>query len=1005
MKTKFFITLCLLIFIITSTGSLFAQEGRWEQDLSGPGWSLYLDRDAEWQNDTLYLHPVDLSVIQVKPPSCGWENLSAVADKRVEVPGTVEGYFWSVKDSTGSKIGDYRGISWWSTTFDVPAKLKGKRLTLAFQSVNLRAEVFVNHQLIGYDLIGNTPFEVNITDVANYGGSNNLDIRITDIGGTFSWDDANALHWGEYTVPSVHGFGGITGKVVLSATDKVHVDDIYVQNQVEPTNVNVNITLENMGDTDVDGDVDLVIRELQNPQKIFWSHTEKVVVEQGVKKVVFKVSAPNAKLWRVKDPHLYVAEVKFTGVDGKVYDVREQKFGFRWFDVGEKDGDKRFYLNGKRVFIIGMMTRGFWPKMGMFPIQGMAERDIRQVISLGYNMIMYHRAIGQPSSMDLCDDLGILSYEETGGYQSLPYPPSEFAQQWRKEKLRRMIIRDRSRASLTNWNLDSWSRNEPNDWDYENIQMVRLLDPSRIVTFNQIQNSTDSIRKKNPFQLHMLPFDSTYYYDGWYDPFHFAAQSGYVDEYYNHPKNYARYALDPDRYTLGDSINPVPKDQIYFLAEEGAFGTQLNLARIKKDLQSLGSDGWMDGEYLDWYNSYDTFLNEADMRDAFPTVEDLTTKMGHNLHYYHGRIIENTRMMNIADAYVLNGWAGAETNTDIVDTYRHPTGDSLILPHYSQALYVAVKIRNKVIPVGTTPVADIFLINEEELSGPHKLNLTLKSPDGDVVFSKTLETEVLGGEEFGQLLTAEVMMPKVEQNGYYKLDAKLEDLNGLVCATGSDDLFVADYTRPDLPEDVVIVDESGAINSFMKLAYGVTFPAFDPTGRRPSAIVLGKHNMNTLDIPRIMTMVESGTRLLILENAQKWISKLPVKQLMVPGDEGGSNNGKMIGRQFIGNSSFFKGLPQATAMSWEYQVFYRENRNGGLGLPISPEGLNTIVGVGPTNTGAIGIALCQMPYGQGYVILSSLNIVPNLIKDRPDCAVAKKLFMNLIENNLSREGK
>ncbi len=47
-------------------------------------------------------------------------------------------------------------------------------------------------------------------------------------------------------------------------------------------------------------------------------------------------------------------------------DSKSQRFGFRWFDIGEKDGDQRFYLNGKRVFILAAMTRGFWPKNGIF---------------------------------------------------------------------------------------------------------------------------------------------------------------------------------------------------------------------------------------------------------------------------------------------------------------------------------------------------------------------------------------------------------------------------------------------------------------------------------------------------------------------------------------------------------------------------------------------------------------------------------------------------------------
>jgi hypothetical protein len=492
----------------------------------------------------------------------------------------------------------------------------------------------------------------------------------------------------------------------------------------------------------------------------------------------------------------------------------------------------------------------------------------------------------------------------------------------------------------------------------------------------------------------MLPFDTICYYDGWYSPYHFAAQEGYVDEYYNNPRYYARYNLDPGITTLGDSTHVVPKNQIYFLGEEGAFGTQLNLSKIKDDLKSLGADGWMDGDYLGWYKSYDKFLDESSLRNSFPTVEDLTLKMGHNLHYFHGRIIENARMMNIADAYVLNGWAGAFTNTDIVDTYRHPTADPSILRYYSQPLYIAVKIRKKVIPAGTVPIADIFLINEKNLHGPYKLELELMAPDGKVVFTKSFNTEILGGEEFGQLLTERVIMPIADKNGYYNLKAKLVNPSGVISAKGSDDLFVADYINSSvIPQGVSVIDTSCNVNTFLKTTLGVTLPTFDPAGERPSSIILGMHNLNVLNIPRIMEMVKQGTRLIILENAQAWLTYLPVKQIQSSFSSFDGQGLCINGRQFVGKNPLFEGLPQATAMSWEYQVFYRR---GGPGLLISPIGLKNVVGVGQTNTGTIGIALCQVPYGTGEILISTLDIISNLTNNRPDCAVAKKLFMNML---------
>ncbi|HYQ59353.1 MAG TPA: hypothetical protein VEP89_18555 [Draconibacterium sp.] len=971
-------------------------QSRWEQELSGSDWQLYLDDNAEWEHDSIFLPPVNLADLPINLPSCSWESLHGEAYKSVTVPGTVEGYYWSLPDSTGDIRGDYIGVSWWSNTFEVPSNLEGKRLIIGFQSVNLRAEVFVNNKLVGYDVIGNTPFDVEITDAVNFDDINYLDIRITDIGGTFSWDDERALAWGDNLIPSVHGFGGITGKVNLYATDDIYIDDIYVQNQPNPEEVKVITSIENTENNELAGTVNLKITEFNNPKKVIYTDNKSLTFKEGSNKTEFFVSASGIQPWNVKDPHLYQAEITFTSEDDSVSDIKNQRFGFRFMDIGEKNGDKRLYLNGDRVFLLAAMTRGFWPKMGMFPIPGMAERDINQVINLGYNMIMYHRAIGQPESMDLCDEMGILTYEEPGGYQSLPYPPTELAQKWRKEKLRRMILRDRSRPSLTNWNLDDWSYNEPNEWDYENINMVHELDPSRIVTFNCIQPPVDSIRPQNPFQLHMLPFDSTHYFDGWYDPYHFAAQDGYVDEYYNNPRYYARYMMDPDRNTLGDSADVVPKDQIYFLGEEGAFGTQLNLERIKNDLDELGADGWMDQEYLNWYESYDKFLDAAKLRNAFPSVEDLTMKMGHNLHYFHGRIIENVRMMNVADGYVLNGWSGGQTNTDIVDTYRHPTGDPAILPYYAQPLYVAVKLRNKVVPTSTIPVADVFLINEEDLSGKHILNLKLTNPDGEQVFEKTFNTEILGGEEFGQLLVEGVILPEVVQNGYYKLNATLTDQNGEEMATGFDELFAVNNTIQIGTDDIQIIDASGTVQEFLtSRSDQISASTTESNKGNSSLIIVAEDDFTTADFDIILKKVEKGSKLIILENAESWISKLPVEQLEIQSRFGRPTR-SIRGRQFVGTSPYFSDLPQATAMSWEYQAFYR---NGGSGIPISPTGLNVIVGVGALNSGNIGIALCELPYGEGKVILSTLDILPNLLENRPDCAVAKRLLINLINSN------
>ena len=72
----------ILIACFTGSSVSFSEPGRWEQELSGENWRLWLDRAADWQNDDIYLPPVDISSLPANPPTCGWDNLDIVSGKK-----------------------------------------------------------------------------------------------------------------------------------------------------------------------------------------------------------------------------------------------------------------------------------------------------------------------------------------------------------------------------------------------------------------------------------------------------------------------------------------------------------------------------------------------------------------------------------------------------------------------------------------------------------------------------------------------------------------------------------------------------------------------------------------------------------------------------------------------------------------------------------------------------------------------------------------------------------
>lgn len=980
----------ITIFAMSMASAASAAPGRIERELSGEGWRVWLDTKASWIDDDIYMPPVDVSRLPVNPPTCGWESLEIAADKTVAVPATVEEHFWERNGNPVGEAGDYRGVSWWSTTFPVESTLRGKRITLAFDSVVLRAEVFVNRKLVGYDIIGSTPFSVDITDAVAFGSDNSLDIRITDPAGNFDWNNNLMYRWGKNNVPAYHGFGGITGRVFLRATDAVHVDDVHVRNSPKVTEADVFVTVGNSSGGTRNGTLTLTVTEWKNPSAVLWTKTLDATVPADGAVLSFAVKAPKAKPWNIGDPNLYIASAEFTASDGSLTDTMERRFGFRWFDIAKKDGDEKFYLNGRRVFLFAPMNRGFWPKNGIFPTPDMLARNMETLKAMGFNMFLMNQAIGQEYAIRACDEAGILSYEGIGGYRC-DDRPDENAMIWRREKLRRMVMRDRSYASLTIYVMKCETNVPPSDDDKNNMRMAHELDPVRIITYNSDYNRTINRLERldvDPFKMHIRPNDGELRYYGWWNQHHWVPWPGYIDEYYNNPRFFLRGTVADT-----DSLHPLDPDEIIFYGEEGAFGSMIRLGKIKEDLDRTGASGWREREHLDWYEAYDRFLDRSGMRRVFPTVDIFTTALGENMHYFHGRILENMRIANVVDGCNLNSWAAGGSRTDLVDMYRHPTADPSIIARYSRPLYVAVKIRNKVLPAGARTIADFFIVNESDIKGRHTLNITLTLPSGATMPLGAHTVTIKGGEDYGQLLVEGIETPTLADAGRYSIEAILVR-DGKTVADGSDEIVVADYMHgPGIHGTGAVIDTTGTINAFLKQTRGVEFPAFDPNGPDLDYIIVGPHAVDRRSrglYGAVMDRVVNGATLIVLAQTEWWAQQMDTHALHYINSFSWRNDGRF----FVGEHPILTGLPQGQAMNWEYQSFYKGAMRG---IGIDPLGTEMIAGLAATHRKDILSVVSRIPYGNGTIILSTLDIMPLIPSEAPQTAVPKKLLLNMIE--------
>ncbi|HVG40556.1 MAG TPA: hypothetical protein VM888_03005 [Chitinophagaceae bacterium] len=418
-KIKIFVSIFLVNLVLIAN----AQTDRTTIDLSAYNWKLWLDTSAQWQNDSLFAPPVDLKTIPVNLPTGGWSTLENSEGKIVHLPATVEEFYWGVNGNSSGVGGNYLGVSWFLTKFRIPDLQKGKKITLHFDAVRFRAEIFINKKLVGYDLVNSTPFEFDISDHIVCGINNELAVRITDPNGNFDWRDSQNFMWGNYRTNPTHGFGGITGKVKLIFTDKIYTSDVFIKNKSKANEIDVEVTINNTTRNEINGELLLQIKEAKNPSKVIYQKSYAVSkLPESLSTKAFTLLVENAKLWSVDSPNLYLLQVQWKGAE-KSTDTYTQRFGFRWFEVRDIAGDKQYYLNGKRIVLISAISWGFWPINGIAPSDKLAKKQIEDAKKLGMNMLNFHRTIGQQNVLDYADELGLLYFEEPGGNQ---YPADRF---------------------------------------------------------------------------------------------------------------------------------------------------------------------------------------------------------------------------------------------------------------------------------------------------------------------------------------------------------------------------------------------------------------------------------------------------------------------------------------------------------------------------------------------------------------------------------------------------
>ncbi|MDR3644776.1 MAG: glycoside hydrolase family 2 TIM barrel-domain containing protein, partial [Clostridia bacterium] len=206
------------------------------------------------------------------------------------------------------------------------------------------------------------------------------------------------------------------------------------------------------------------------------------------------------RLWSTDDPFLYHSLLSLTAsADEGAGQSSDQsvRFGFRDFRV--RSG--YFTLNGKRVFLRCSHTGNCMPVSGsMTRDPDLVMRDLHYAKALGFNAVRFIAGVSMAAQLDMCDEIGLMVYEECHAAWLLGDSPR--LKEYFDRSTSGMIRRDRNHACVTLWGL----LNETYDGGafhaaLEYLPTARALDPTRLILLSsgRWDAKTDIGSISNPF--------------------------------------------------------------------------------------------------------------------------------------------------------------------------------------------------------------------------------------------------------------------------------------------------------------------------------------------------------------------------------------------------------------------------------------------------------------------------------------------------------------------------
>ena len=305
----------------------------------------------------------------------------------------------------------YQKVFTYEKLFDVLSFSKENRYILQFDGFMFKARIYLNGEDLGQFTSGYLPVKIDVSKVIKE--KTNRLVVVLD-----SKEDRDYPPFGfalDYLT-----FSGIYREVSLISHLPTYLDNIYIHGDKEG---NIDILYDKIGEEEIEVSHDIYLGE------------DVLLSFEGNKSKL-----DNPSLWDINSPTLY--KIKTTVKLGNQEEVYENRFGFR-NAVFKEDG---FYLNDRKVKLIGLNRHQAYPYMGYAASKALQEDDASLLKETGANVVRTSHYPQSENFLNKCDEIGLLVVDEIPGWQHIG--PSEA---WRKacvNNAKEMVLKERNHPSV-----------------------------------------------------------------------------------------------------------------------------------------------------------------------------------------------------------------------------------------------------------------------------------------------------------------------------------------------------------------------------------------------------------------------------------------------------------------------------------------------------------------------------------------------------------------------------